>query len=70
VQNLGLIDATYRGTSIEAWSPAEALAQCDISTYEELGSKNVKSALFNAMINPLTKFAIKGINFYQGQPTY
>jgi len=39
---------------------------CDVSSYVDDGKKSGKTWLYNAMINPITYFAIKGVNWYQG----
>jgi sialate O-acetylesterase len=64
---IGVIDASFGGTMCEAWVPAEALAGF---AREELRPSMFgigPSALYNGMINPLGKAAIKGVVWYQGE---
>ena len=58
------------GTPAEAWTPSETLSK--ILTKEELSynrkqSDDEPSVLFNAMINPLIPFNIRGAIWYQGR---
>ena len=65
---IGLISSAYAGTHIEAWSPPETLANCDIEDYvDEKHDQNSNSHLFNAMISPFLKMRIKGALWYQGE---
>lgn len=65
---LGLIDSSFGGTAIEGWIPADdldgVLAERDISA-SMFGIKS--SALYNAMIHPLTGARIAGVIWYQGE---
>ena len=67
---IGLIDSTWGGTIIEAWSSPDALAQCNTNTDGEKDpsqdGENDPSQLYNAMVYPYTKMAIKGALWYQG----
>jgi len=64
---LGLINSSFGGTSIEAWSPAASLA--DIPKDRLSGSMFgiPPGALFNRMIHPLLAHPIKGVLWYQGE---
>ena len=64
----GLIDSTWGGTRIEAWSPQQSLANCQIEDFANPNRpQDSNSHLYNAMIHPLTKLAIKGVLWYQGE---
>ena len=64
---LGLINSSFGGTSIEAWSPAASLS--DIPKDRLSGSMFgiPPGALFNRMIHPLFARPIKGVLWYQGE---
>ena len=64
---LGLIDSSFGGTSIEAWTPPGTLP--DIPKDQISGSMfGIPSGgLFNRMIHPLTSLPIKGVVWYQGE---
>jgi len=66
---LGMVDSDWGGTPIEAWSTQETLDMCDIPTQNcnEESPQNCNSRLYNAMINPLKKNAVKGFLWYQGE---
>ncbi len=65
---VGVIDATWGGTAVEAWTPRKSLK--DVSKtgmlYEEPESNNHPTVLYNAMINPLTTMPLAGVIWYQG----
>ena len=63
---IGLIDSTWWGTRIEAWSSWDALAKCGDTTDDSWDDENGKTHLFNAMVNPYLNMAIKGVTWYQG----
>lgn len=70
---VGLISAAYGSSSIEAFLSAEALSTTDylaehLATYtnETTISKN-PAYCYNAMINPLGDYGIKGMVWYQGE---
>jgi len=69
---VGVIMTTVGGTKIEAWMSKESLAdfpQKKIVAYEK-GAKvtsNSPTVLFNAMVNPLIGYGIKGVIWYQGE---
>ena len=64
---VGLIDATWGGTIIEAWSPPEVLEACDVADEGLDGEHNHNNYLWNGMIQPLTHLAIRGALWYQGE---
>ena len=64
---IGLIDATWGGTIIEAWSPPEALEACDVADEGTNEEQNHNNYLWNGMIQPLTQMSIRGALWYQGE---
>lgn len=64
---LGLINSSFGGTSIEAWSPAASLS--DVPKEQLSGSMFgiPPGSLYNGMIHPLTSHPIKGVLWYQGE---
>ncbi|XP_070537286.1 sialate O-acetylesterase-like [Ptychodera flava] len=77
---IGLIDTSWGGTPVEAWSSRDALAKCNISSAgndvfkTEYGIEKKKvdgpgedSVLWNAMVHPLLNMTIKGAIWYQGE---
>ena len=79
---VGIVNASWGGTPIEAWMSAESLAAFPHAAAglkklaENAASKDPKkaapeqdapSALFNGMIAPLVPFALRGAIWYQGE---
>jgi sialate O-acetylesterase len=76
---IGLIGSYYGGTPAEAWTSADALtkampdiaatipAQLAADSTAAKHSPNIPSVLFNAMVNPLIPYGIKGAIWYQGE---
>ncbi len=64
---LGLINSSFGGTSIEAWSPAGSLAGLPQDRLSGSMFGIPPGALFNAMIHPLFARPIKGVLWYQGE---
>ena len=68
---VGLIMTSWGGTRIQPWMSKEAVEpfleanSTKIDTTE--GFKKSPSAIFNAMINPITSYTIKGVLWYQGE---
>jgi sialate O-acetylesterase len=64
---LGLINSSFGGTSIEAWTPPGKLP--DLPKDQISGSMFgiAPGSLFNGMISPLTRLPIKGVLWYQGE---
>jgi sialate O-acetylesterase len=69
---IGLIDDNIGGTRIEPWTPAEGfaleptLAQIPAGVKEPVNN-GTPMALYNAMINPVVPYGIKGAIWYQGE---
>ncbi|XP_026573812.1 sialate O-acetylesterase [Pseudonaja textilis] len=71
---IGLIDTSWGGTPIEAWSSKKALNECGLLDYIErspplyldAGPREV-SVLWNAMIHPFINMTIQGVIWYQGE---
>lgn len=69
---VGIISSSVGGTRIEAWIPRENSegfpsmnTRAKDSNFQAF--KNNPSVLFNAMINPVAGFGIKGFLWYQGE---
>jgi len=66
---IGIINTSYGAAVAEAWMSHEGLADFP-AFYTQAKSKTVQSnpmVLYNAMLAPLTKYAVKGILWYQGE---
>ncbi|KAM6432101.1 sialate O-acetylesterase isoform 1-T5 [Liasis olivaceus] len=71
---IGLINTSWGGTPIEAWSSKQALHECGLSEYVErsppsyldAGPREV-SVLWNAMVHPFVNMTIQGVIWYQGE---
>merc|ERR1711936_311411 len=66
---IGLIDSSWGGTIVEAWSPQEVLDECGVADQGVNGQDgpNHNLYLWNSMINPLLRMTIKGSIWYQGE---
>ncbi|SEN65263.1 sialate O-acetylesterase [bacterium A37T11] len=77
---IGLINSSWGGTMIETWISKEAFEQTSsfkdaitnftevpLNTLNKAQPNNYPTLLFNAMINPIIPFAIKGALWYQGE---
>ena len=68
---VGLIMTSWGGTRIQPWMSKEAIApflevnEVKKDTTEKY--KRIPSAIFNAMINPITSYTIRGVIWYQGE---
>ena len=68
---VGLIMTSWGGTRIQPWISKEAVApflevnEVKKDTTEKY--KRIPSAIFNAMINPITSYTIRGAIWYQGE---
>ncbi|XP_078386788.1 sialate O-acetylesterase [Cetorhinus maximus] len=66
---IGLVESCWGGTPIEVWSSKRVLNKCGLSfnqINEETGPHQ-PTVLWNAMIHPLRRMAIKGAIWYQGE---
>lgn len=79
-RNFGLVYAAVGGTAVQEWSPPEALAKCAGAGAAQAAESPAdapvagpppvlegNSTLFNAMIAPLSRFALRGALWYQGE---
>ena len=68
---VGLIMSSWGGTRIQPWISKEAVAPfLDVNKVKKDTTekyKRIPSAIFNAMINPITSYTIKGAIWYQGE---
>jgi sialate O-acetylesterase len=70
---VGLIASSWSGTPAEAWTPGEYLRYTPGLSYYLNHPNNPEAAatapsvLFNAMINPIRQYTIKGFIWYQGE---
>ena len=70
---IGLIEANWGGTPAEVWTPKDSITNnavlhkaADNLQYSDYWPVK-PSSTFNAMINPITKFNIAGVIWYQGE---
>ncbi len=67
---VGIIQSAYGGTDIEAWMDVKSLSGFNdfkIPADTHKSTKNDPGVLFNAMINPIVGYSIKGTIWYQGE---
>jgi len=69
---VGLINASFGSSSIEAFMSKEALLSKTYladhyNTYETTVESKVPTAVYNAMIHPLLDYSVKGVAWYQGE---
>jgi sialate O-acetylesterase len=64
---VGLIKCAWGGTRIEPWMPATAFQQDEeMRAYYKTNKRQI-SSIFNAMVNPVIPYAIRGVIWYQGE---
>ncbi|XP_015284889.1 PREDICTED: sialate O-acetylesterase [Gekko japonicus] len=70
---IGLVESSWGGTPVEAWSSRRALRKCGLSEDHrsfpvslDSGPKEY-SVLWNAMIHPLLNMTFQGVVWYQGE---
>lgn len=59
---VGLIHASYGGSTVHAWMSKEA-----VEPWSKLPEIQDRSILFNGVLNPIVGFSIKGALWYQGE---
>ncbi len=71
---IGIIDASWGGTSAEVWTPAAGLkalgstaALEQAESLPQQADQKIPTRLYNGMIHPLRHFKIKGVIWYQGE---
>jgi len=67
---VGMIHTSWGGSLIEAWMSKEALGSIksfDLKDVDLKRGNRFPTVLFNAMINPLIPYTIKGVIWYQGE---
>lgn len=67
---VGIIHSSWGASFVEAWMSKESLEKyqkIDLEKADMKISNRVQTALFNAMINPLIPYTIKGALWYQGE---
>jgi sialate O-acetylesterase len=70
---IGIIQADWGGTVVEAWMSNESLTkfsdEIKVPAEEDAvnKNKNTPSGLYNAMIKPIQGYGIKGVIWYQGE---
>ncbi|MBN1852161.1 MAG: 9-O-acetylesterase [Pirellulales bacterium] len=71
---IGIIDASWGGTSAETWTPVSGLkalgltADCEqAANLPQQADQKIPTRLYNGMIHPLRKFKIRGVVWYQGE---
>ena len=73
---MGILHASWGGSIIQAWLPLPALKaepslQFILDDYAKLGARAAKNylpgGLYNGMLAPLTRYAIRGVLWYQGE---
>ena len=72
---IGILNVSYPGSSNEAWLPEDQIADLDkpMAILEEARNGadkwggSIPSGLFNAMLNPVIPYGIRGVAWYQGE---
>ncbi|MGL4630046.1 MAG: sialate O-acetylesterase [Leadbetterella sp.] len=70
---IGVVNASWGGTTAEAWTPSEFIEADPVLKSNSNQQKNDKwgprkpGQLYNGMIAPLVGFAFKGVIWYQGE---
>jgi len=71
---IGIIDASWGGTSAETWTPASGLKALGFTaeleqadTLPQKADQKIPTRLYNGMIHPLRHFKICGVVWYQGE---
>ena len=66
---VGLINSSWSGSAAEPWTPADTVANNPILAAIEKDTRGRLNTaqMYNAMIHPMTNFAIAGALWYQGE---
>jgi sialate O-acetylesterase len=78
---VGLINASWGGTEVEAWTSIDGVKGVkdfaveikelnrieNADTFENISPNSMVSTLYNGMIAPLTDYSVKGVIWYQGE---
>ena len=68
---VGLIHSSWGGSNVQAWISKEVLNKFENVNIDSVDisykTNRISTALFNAMINPLIPYTIKGVLWYQGE---
>jgi sialate O-acetylesterase len=68
---VGLIHSSYGASHVQAWISTEALSSYQNISLEGLDitkfTQRIPTTLFNAMVNPIIPYTIKGVLWYQGE---
>lgn len=70
---VGIVNSSWSASHILPWLSAESIKKLDWIDIETMypdsitSVYNVPGIMYNAMINPLTNFSVKGILWYQGE---
>jgi len=68
---VGLIHTSWGGSSVQAWISNEVISLHQDVNLEDVDiserTNHIPTALYNAMIHPLTSYTIKGVLWYQGE---
>ncbi len=71
---IGIIDASWGGTSAEAWTPISGLEKLnyekevdEATQLPQESDRKIPTRLYNGMIHPLRNYTVKGVIWYQGE---
>lgn len=72
---IGILNVSYPGSSNEAWLPEDQIADLDkpkaileeVRNGADKWGGSIPSGLFNAMLNPVIPYGIRGVAWYQGE---
>ncbi|XP_053385151.1 uncharacterized protein LOC128550329 [Mercenaria mercenaria] len=70
---IGLLETSWGGTPVEAWSSPDALKKCglgdsgDVTVSAAVNGPQESSVLWNAMVHPILNMTIFGAIWYQGE---
>lgn len=68
---VGMIHTSWGGSRVEAWISKEVMSSYQTVNLDDVDitkrTNHIPTALFNAMINPLIPYTIKGALWYQGE---